>query len=328
MKTGKSIGGFFEFELLNQKEEAKERLLFNSGRSAFAFLLKQYKIKSIQLPRYTCDVILEPLKELGIAYSFYSITPKLLPDFTTGEIVPQIPLVINNYFGILDNYLEQYHTNPLVIIDNSQALYSKTTGGLGSFNSFRKFMGMPDGAEATTNELSETIHSNWPRFKVSHSINHLFGRIEDGPEAYYSTFQQADKRLTFKQINAISEISERAYFKVDHKYIADRRKNNFNYLHKKLSIFNELVFKLAESSVPLVYPLLLPNGKELKNCLIASKIYVPTYWPNHEIAILENSFEAHLVENLVALPIDQRYDIENMEYILQYIKNESTNSTT
>jgi hypothetical protein len=223
----KAIGGFFEFELLNEKVEANDRLLFDCGRSAFAFLLKQHNIKSIQLPRYTCDVMLEPIKDLGIGYSFYSITPKLLPDFSSREIDPKIPMVINNYFGILENDLSQYHTNPLVIIDNSQALYSNTSGGLGSFNSFRKFMGLPDGAEATTNKQSKTMYGGWPRFKASHSISHLFGRIEDGPEAYYSAFQQADERFTFTEIKAISEISGRAYFKIDHKYIADTRKNNF-----------------------------------------------------------------------------------------------------
>lgn len=315
----KAIGGFFEFELLNEKAETKDRLLFNSGRSAFAFLLKQHNIKSIQLPRYNCDVILEPLKELGIKFTFYSITPKLLPDFSSGEIDPRIPMVINNYFGILDKDLTQYHTNPLVIIDNSQALYSKTSGGLGSFNSFRKFMGMPDGAEVTTNKQSITIHRDWPRFKVSNSISYLFGRIEDGPEAYYSAFQQADERFTFREIKAISEISERAYFKVNHKYIADRRKNNFNFLHKKLALLNELNINLAESSVPLVYPLLLPNGRELKKHLIENKVFVPTYWPNKEITCLENSLEAYLTENLVALPIDQRYNEEQMDVIFKYI---------
>ena len=32
----KAIGGFFEFELLAEKAESKDRFFFNSGRSAFA----------------------------------------------------------------------------------------------------------------------------------------------------------------------------------------------------------------------------------------------------------------------------------------------------
>ena len=315
----KAIGGFFEFELLAETAETQNRLLFNSGRSAFAFLLKHHNIRSIQLPRYTCDVILEPLKELGVTYTFYSITLSLLPDFTKGEIDPSIPMVINNYFGVLDNDLAQYYNNPLVIIDNSQALYSKTTGGLGGFNSFRKFMGMPDGAEVTTSKQSKTTHNDWPRFKVSDNLIHLFGRIEDGPEAYYSTFKEADERFTFKKIKAISVISERAFLKVDHKYIADKRKNNFNFLHKKLSMLNELVFNLSENCAPLVYPFLVPNGRELKKCLIENKVFVPTYWPNKEIVCLENSLEAYLTENLVALPVDQRYNEEQMEVIYKHI---------
>tara|TARA_R110002167_G_scaffold275252_5_gene481296 strand:- start:1392 stop:2378 length:987 start_codon:yes stop_codon:yes gene_type:complete len=320
LKKPPVIGGYFEFELLNKSNVGKTNNWFNSGRSAFAFLLGFHKVKLIQIPKYTCDVILEPLNKMGIKYSFYSITKNLLPDYATGEIDLKVPILINNYFGILDRQLESYKSNPLVIIDNSQALYSNATGGLGSFNSFRKFVGIPDGAAARINKSYDIyIEDTWPTFKVTNQLSHLFGRIEEGPEAYYKAFENANDSFRFKQIECISEISKRTFVKLDHENNKNTRIKNFNYLHEKLGNINELSWQINGEVVPLVYPLLISNGSQLRKNLISNKIFTPTYWPNSQIEIPSNCYEEYLVKNLVALPIDQRYGVKEMDVISKYV---------
>ena len=58
--------------------------------------------------------------------------------------------------------------------------------------------------------------------------------------------------------------------------------------------------------VPYAYPLYLKNGMEIKKSLTKSGIYVATLWPD---AIQEgNELEKDFAENILPLPIDQRYD--------------------
>ena len=58
---------------------------------------------------------------------------------------------------------------------------------------------------------------------------------------------------------------------------------------------------------------------DVKLKLIEEKIYVPTLWPGVLDFNNLTQFERNLVDNLVLLPIDQRYDIEDMEYIVKVV---------
>ena len=51
-----------------------------------------------------------------------------------------------------------------------------------------------------------------------------------------------------------------------------------------------------------------------------NKIFVATYWPNVFEHCKSDDLEYQLSENLVNLPLDQRYTIDNMKYIIEIIK--------
>jgi len=325
MSNADPIGGYFEYELISNRKDSQERLLFNSGRSSLAFLLKLFEIDFIQIPYYTCEVILEPLELMNIEYSFYSLTPDLLPDLSTGEIESGQPILITNYFGVLDERLKSFPLEK-AIIDNSQALYSNLIGGKGGFNSFRKFIGVPDGSEVsiawdTLSKEKKTDYSMYKKFRASNSLGHLFGRIESGPEAFYEDFKKADLTLKFNEVNRISELSYRTLQLIDHKFIKNTRVDNFNILNSVLKDINELEINMnAKSCVPMCYPFLIENGKELKKDLIGNNVFIPTYWPNSKIRVKKGSYEEYLIDNLLPLPIDQRYGAKEMSRILILIQ--------
>ena len=87
---------------------------FSHGRTAFKYGLKSLNLKkndSVMLPEYICDVLLDPLKDLGIKPIFYEINN----DFTTNwqslkkRYKKSVKaLVIINYFGILEA-TKMYH---------------------------------------------------------------------------------------------------------------------------------------------------------------------------------------------------------------------------
>ena len=99
----KEIGGYFELELSkNYSFLHSEGICLNTGRNALVYVLRSISnIMHIWIPYFTCDVILEPLKKLGVPWSFYHINKEL-------EIKDEIELgegdylLVTNYFGIKD----------------------------------------------------------------------------------------------------------------------------------------------------------------------------------------------------------------------------------
>lgn len=70
----------------------------------------------------------------------------------------------------------------------------------------------------------------------------------------------------------------------------------------------------------MVYPY-YRHQKGLREYLTKNKIYVAKYWPNIGERSGKDNLEADLAEFLLPLPIDQRYGEEEMNYIIETIKN-------
>ena len=69
----KPIGGYFEWEfpINNSSFPHSDGVLLNSGRHALEYILKSLgEINRLWIPYYTCDVVLQPIERLGVAYSF------------------------------------------------------------------------------------------------------------------------------------------------------------------------------------------------------------------------------------------------------------------
>jgi hypothetical protein len=313
-----SIGGYFELELPQGDEYHKNALRLNTGRNAFEYILRAKHYKKVYLPYYTCDVMLEPINKLNIDFEFYNIDKDFAPIFNFSKIKPSDVFVYTNYFGICDKpaqHISQQCKN--IIIDNSQAFYSLPLPGVDTFYSPRKFFGLPDGAYLYTDkkleiELEQDVSIN--RFE------HLLGRIEHEPEDYYLKFKENSHSLVAQPIKIMSKLTQRLLQSIDYTSIAKQRKNNFLYLHNELNEKNEIQPKTTHDTVPMVYPLFVKNGAILKRKLIQNKVFLASYWPNVIDWCDKANLEYQLNEHLVNIPIDQRYHIDNMKFIIEYIK--------
>lgn len=119
----------------------------------------------------------------------------------------------------------------------------------------------------------------------------------------------------------MSNVTHAILNSIDYQEVIDKRLANFNYLHMNLGKTNLLKLNIDESSVPMVYPYLIENGKSIKQNLIDSQIYVATYWPNVLNWSDKENFENYLTDNLIALPIDQRYNEDDMDTIIQNMED-------
>jgi hypothetical protein len=67
------IGGYFGLEIPQGEEYHKHAIKLNTGRNCLEYILKARGYKKVYLPYYTCEVVLEPFKKLGVDYEFYHI---------------------------------------------------------------------------------------------------------------------------------------------------------------------------------------------------------------------------------------------------------------
>ena len=99
----------------------------------------------------------------------------------------------------------------------------------------------------------------------------------------------------------------------------NKRIANFAHLHKSLKATNLLkIDSLSSFECPMVYPYLIDDS-DIKGRLLKNNIFIATYWPNVLKWRNTNDLEFFLANNILPLPIDQRYDTDDMERMLKII---------
>ncbi|SFT62874.1 hypothetical protein SAMN05216474_1416 [Lishizhenia tianjinensis] len=313
----KAIGGYFELELSNNKEYHSNAICLNSGRNAFEYILRAKEYKKVYLPYYTCEVMLEPIEKLNIEIEFYSINEKFTPIFDFTQLGKTDVFVYTNYFGICDKQVLKLSKEvDNLIVDNSQAFYSIPLPNIDTFYSPRKFFGLADGAYLFTDKK---LNLNIKQDISMHRVQHLLGRIEKGAEEYYKFFQENDNKLKNQPIKRMSELTKRMLKSIDYDDVAYKRRTNFKTIHNILKEFNNLTFNLENTSVPMVYPFWISNGSELKKVLINNKVFTSTYWENVKDWTSSGTLEYEFTENVLFIPIDQRYNEKDLLLIVDLL---------
>ncbi len=311
----KTLGGYLGMEFSGGLEYHDQLIKLNTGRHALEYILRVNKYSLVHLPYYCCDALLEPIKKLGLKHSFYAVNNKLEPTTDIAVKDGECFLYIN-YFGVKDDTVSRLCKEMRnLIIDNSQAFFSRPEANTDTFYSCRKFFGVPDGAYAQTNAAEQISLEREVSFA---SCSHLLKYYDTGIESGYGDFLANEARLSGTDMNAMSAISQAIMAGIDYDFCKRRREDNFQYLHNKLAKINELNINFSSANGPLCYPLLVSNPG-LRKALISEKIFIPDYWPNVRGWTTKENYEYFLSDNLVALPVDQRYDKNDMDRIIDNI---------
>jgi hypothetical protein len=314
------IGGYFELETGSSANNLfhSEAINLNTARNAFEYVLRAREARVVYLPHYICSVMLEPIKKLKIKPIFYKIDQNLEPQHIPDNLDQDTCFLFVNYFGLKDLYINSLKVQSTnIIIDNSQAFFSMSQPTVDRIYSPRKFFGVPDGAHLYTSHKQSIKFArdlSWQR------CTHLLRRLDDTPEAGYQDYQNADLTLQNQPIMKMSRLTEQLLKKIDYVSAKKSRQNNFKYLSRNLESINQLKFAFDGNNVPLTYPLLVKNGFELRQHLISKRIFCPVYWPSLAGKSCNKSIEKDLQQNLVCLPIDQRYNKNDMKIILREIE--------
>lgn len=306
------IGGYFELECGKTPLYYQDGIYLNLCRNGIRYLIKALGIKKIHIPYYTCHVVADAIALEGCKIIKYNLDKDLMPagDFQNkGDFI-----IYNNYFGVLGKKVEMLSKlYPNLIIDNAQAFFSMPECRAAVYSP-RKFFGLPDGGILRGKDIPTLSLERGQSMTV---ISHLLKRLENGAQDGYNDFVENDSKLGNYPVQAMSKLTQALMGNIDYEMVKKKRLDNFNYL--KEHIRTEFIIDLSSDDVPLAFPCLIENGAVIRNRLISKNIFCAKYWPNVLDWCKPNTFEYELAQNLIPLPIDQRYGQEDMKRIIDVI---------
>jgi hypothetical protein len=293
-------------------------IALSTGRACLNLTLQELKPTKVYLPFFCCNAVYEPLDLLGIEYQFYEINLKLeLEDnikLKDGEL-----LIYCDFYGLKSSYVDSLISiyKDRIVIDNTHNYFHKNYENNYSFTSARKYFGVPDGAFLYTpsNKINNQDFERNTAVSISHNYFRLIGEQSKG----YNAYTKYEETLN-SEVKSISLLSERLLKSVNYKEVRKQRIENFSYLHNAFKENNELNFSDSHSS-PFCYPLLLKDTINRKE-IYEKSLFVPTLWGD---VLVRNGNENYknstrFSRDVLPLPIDHRYSLEDMEYIVTIIK--------
>jgi len=307
----KEIGGYFGLELRQGGSVYHDAAVAtNSARNALRLHLKKHRGKVLYyVPYYCCHVVLEAFHSENIAFNFYHLDDELLPELDARYLAPESIVLYVNYFGVCDANVRKVINvfgEANVLIDNTQAFFSKPVGPEPTIYSARKFFGVADGGFL----YGESVENDLLRDFSVDRYRHLLGRIDNSASAYYEEYKEADNSISLLDVKSMSSLTVAILNGVDFAAVYEKRLKNFEYLRKKLGSLNLCDFETGQ----FCFPFCSSYAGKLKRYLVERKIYCPTYWPELDVTKM-NQIEQRFYEDVVYLPIDQRYDLGDMEYL-------------
>jgi len=324
-----------------------------SGRTAIKMILKTLEGSgTFLLPSYLCASILQPFKECSVQVAFYRINSDLSLDLDDlmyqVETLRPVGLLFINYFGfsvktIEAEVLRKIGKRCLIIEDCVQGslieINEPTSEHVGHFviTSFRKYLPVPDGG-LIVNRIGSSLpklhpaNGNFVRYRLlGKFLRHEYLHRDSGylqlEDMYLRLFVTAENELDEDiPLEAMSQVSDKLLSMIDLADITIRRRQNFSFLLKAfkddpqiLSIGSPVLPELQFGVSPLAFPIHVNTGRRdaLRQELITNRVFCSVHW-YLPAEIQKDRFigSCQLSQNILSLPIDQRYNEHDMEMLL------------
>ncbi len=311
----------------------------DSGRSAFAILNRVLTAGIILLPSYICESVVKIYQE-----KFFVEFYKVRKDFTVdiedldSKLFEDVTAVyIMHYFGQLqDKKLLQWLNEKrsqygfIIIEDTTHSIFTKRkTIGDYCVCSLRKWFPVMDGGVLySENKLiniptADIIAKSPSGVLTAMILKKLYidGKT-DCNELYRRIFIEEEEKLDKQEkIFKISELSRSLlmYYSIDE--LKEKRRKNYQILQVMLQ---EMGIELAlkdENFIPLACPIYLDDRDKFRQYLAKHQVYCAVHWPLEGTG-LENDENAKVMsEQILSLPIDQRYGQEHIQYLASLISD-------
>jgi hypothetical protein len=329
MIHGNPIGGEFSTNKFVHKDLILKKFVSGSwtvsGRYALELIFKNNKSlckKTIYLPIYNCPSTHYVIKKYFKKIIFYELDSNFKPK--KKKFKKNSVLIFVNYFG--HNCKFVFRKDLTIIEDLTHLMLDtiKIQKNRFYFASLRKFGVFNFGG--WTNIINQKVNKNSINFLESYRKKNF----------YYLSLKKKNLEIEHKLLNLLSREEKKIFRKkicisqksikcltdISEKKIKLARKTNYLYLQKNIEI-EYLKIPFRKSETPIFFFLKFFNIDErnrVRKILNNNNIYCPILWPLNSYDLSNFSHSKSLSENTLAIPIDHRFSIRDMKYILKVLK--------
>ena len=301
---------------------------FVSGRNALKAIIKELKnCRSVELPAWCCDSMIEPFVSEGFSVRFYSVMFqdgfKQKPNFNCDI------LFVMDYFGFETSEKDLKNYNGIVIRDLTHSVFTRKYSDADYyFGSLRKWAGFWTGGFAYGFKKTVVFDNNDMGFallrKQAMEDKEIYIESKESdlkPEKkFLSVFNAAENLLDRLPISQSNRRDINIANKLDIGSIKFQRRKNAEILIQELN--DICIFKsLRENDCPLFVPIIIRQDKrdKLKSFLIKESIFCPVHWP---LTSYHNFTETacNIYNRELSLVCDQRYGAKDMDRIVETVK--------
>ncbi|MBR2533110.1 MAG: DegT/DnrJ/EryC1/StrS family aminotransferase [Lachnospiraceae bacterium] len=323
-------------------------IYLDSGRSCIRQLCQLIEGREILVPSFSCFAVIHAFA-FGVRPVFYNIFDDFSIDVADLEakIGPETAAVyFNNYYGHLQSAetvktvreLADSH-RLLVFEDNTQSIFS--TGILAgdyALSSTRKWWAVPDGAVIYSgNELDDVLWGGlrqdskqmdklYPQTLKFMILKH---RIDYPASGVADMFAEVEKELDEYTANGeVFLMSDFTHFIYECNSYPDmilKRRENERYLRSLITNpYIRFPFEsFREGECPFQLPMYCETRDDLTSYMTETfNIFPSVLWRTHlypEVSGIGNT--ARMGREIFSLPVDQRYDREDMEFLAEALNS-------
>ncbi len=318
----------------------RHKCFFDSGRSALKHLSSFFSIiDEILLPEFICESVSNCFNKEKIRY--YKINRDFSVDMESIE--SQInehtrAVFLMHYFGELQPKELMLRIvgiakkwNLLLIEDTTHSIFSKLeTIGDYQICSIRKWLPIPSGGILYSKKDPLGVYKDI-QYTASLDNDRSYGMIlkdlflktgYDCNDEYRKIFRQCEDRLDYQnEIFLLSDFSHFIASCTDLEKMIIARIENYYYLYSSLMEYDiKPAINLHNGNCPFVFPIKVRERDKFRAFLMDNKIYCAVHWPFDGEMEDDRLFAAECARTLISLPIDQRYDIDAIDFLVETIR--------
>ena len=311
------IGGFLPLELGARppSKAPADSTFVNSGRNALLLIATTYNATRVHLPMLGCDALAAPLHREGIEVSWYPIGRDLLPAQLPTPSADAL-VVLCDIYGVVGGPIRRLAaSHPGSVLDLTHASLTPANTDRPWFASYRKMLGLADGA------IAVTPGGDPAPLERDHSSHRYLGRLrrhDVGPRAARAEHLIAEAELDDAELMAMSPLTERLLESVDVATAAAARRRHFERLDRALGARGIQRFGGAVPEGPFAWPLKAASPG-LHKRLHSKGLFVPKLWPDVAQRAGAQRDETWVAEHCVPLPIDHHLSSADVDEVARRV---------
>lgn len=342
-KSGKSLESPFQFGY-----QGSDYVWMSTGRSATRLVLQTIEERNpdikkvVLLPPFTCHTVFEPFIDFG--YEIHTMPLDLNLKTNVGDIVRcqtmygATAVLVHRYYGFntlpgFDQAVKTLQENGVIVIEDcTQCLYSSFPISDADYvvASIRKWCGVPDGGFAICKEGCFTHKPNLTDVKmveakrIASELKYQFLFEGKGDKPTFKAKYRDGEELLDNQTDyyTIGDLSAAIQAELDVELLKKKRRANFKVLlegFQNVAGIKWIFDTLPNEVVPLYFPILVDDREAVQDLLADNDIYAPVVWPKADNCPAIDEVSEMIYEKILCIPIDQRYDVDDMQRIVNVI---------